>query len=395
MHFNISLDEIRKMKQKTVNTSHMPPIRNKTIKISPPDFIVNDKIANDYINNLNNDYLSLVKQRVHDLEMQEQPEQRTDAWYSARETRITASEAACCLPMTPFVCKEYIKTYNIDNFKFKDTSANKYKTMTQFLLDKAGSFYDRQNGIVKEYMSSDATRWGQKYEEEAIRLYTIITGDHVKEFGLICHPSLDWLGASPDGITDKGVMIEIKCPKSRPITGIPPLHYYIQCQIQLESCNLDMCHYLECEMKEHTLDEWLIDSNINFGLIVEYQVSFTHTLQHPDNTILDGDDCQPFDPRLSKFFYPPKKRMTKQELLDWSIVMSTSVNTDYGWYRMIYYTITTYNINSIHRENEWFNRISCTLKDVHSKLEWLQKDINNYHDFKKELDSNFYEDCLL
>jgi hypothetical protein len=152
-------------------------------------------------------------------------------------------------------------------------------------------------------------------------------------------------------------------------------------------------------MKEWNQSDWLHNDNINFGIIVEYQVSDC-PLQHPDIPLDTLDDTLPFDPRLSKFFYPPKKIMTKQELVDWSTVMccdvdDTTPTTLYKWSRIVFYTVETYNIASIRREKDWFNRVRGTLKDAHSKLEWLQQDICNYQSFQQELDSHLYEDCLL
>ena len=47
------------------------------------------------------------------------------------------------------------------------------------------------------------------------------------------------MGASPDGITDDGVMVEIKCPPKRKFTKTVPPHYKMQVLGQLEVCNLD------------------------------------------------------------------------------------------------------------------------------------------------------------
>ena len=44
-------------------------------------------------------------------------------------------------------------------------------------------------------------------------------------------------------------MLEIKCPKSRIITGFIPEVYRAQIQGQLEVCGLDYCDFLECDIK--------------------------------------------------------------------------------------------------------------------------------------------------
>jgi hypothetical protein len=67
-----------------------------------------------------------------------------------------------------------------------------------------------------------------------------------------------FFGASPDGITDDGIMLEIKCPLRRKINGQVPLQYYYQIQGQLDVCGLDICDYLECEFaKYNDYDEYV------------------------------------------------------------------------------------------------------------------------------------------
>ena len=57
-------------------------------------------------------------------------------------------------------------------------------------------------------------------------------------------------------------MLEIKCPKSRNITGIIPPVYFAQVQGQLEVCDLEYCDFLECEIKEYnSKEEFFADKN--------------------------------------------------------------------------------------------------------------------------------------
>ena len=104
-------------------------------------------------------------------------------------------------------------------------------------------------------MHIPALEWGIKYEPVAIELYERRQCTKVHEFGLIKHPTVPFFGASPDGITDQGIMLEIKCPYSRKIDGSKIIdQYYYQMQGQLEVCDLDVCDFLECEIKEYIDD---------------------------------------------------------------------------------------------------------------------------------------------
>ena len=90
---------------------------------------------------------------------------------------------------------------------------------------------------------------GVKYEEVAVMIYEQRNSMKVFEYGCIPHPVYDFIGASPDGITDSGIMLEIKCPSSRKITGVIPSYYWCQVQTQLEVCELDRCDFLECKLE--------------------------------------------------------------------------------------------------------------------------------------------------
>jgi len=120
---------------------------------------------------------------------------------------------------------------------------------------KPDSVLYKKCGVGKRFTGSDATRWGHKYEDVAVQIYERRNKTKVIEFGLIPHSRYDFLGASPDGITEDGVMVEIKCPYSRHITGEPPRHYWCQVQAQLEVCKLDRADFLECKLEEYDTEE--------------------------------------------------------------------------------------------------------------------------------------------
>jgi len=62
---------------------------------------------------------------------------------------------------------------------------------------------------------SSATDWGTLYESDARRAYELATGDSIEEMGLVDHPTLEGLAASPDGkLILENKLIEIKCPYS-------------------------------------------------------------------------------------------------------------------------------------------------------------------------------------
>ena len=146
------------------------------------------------------------------------PPQRTPGWFEMRYRMITASD--------------WGSVFN----------KSKFKTRNQLILDKCG--------YGKPYKPNPITQWGTKYEEVANAIYEKRTNMKVHEFGCMPHTEYDFLGASPDGISECGIMLEIKCPAKRKINQTIPAQYYIQMQGQLEVCDLDRCDYIECELEQ-------------------------------------------------------------------------------------------------------------------------------------------------
>lgn len=145
--------------------------------------------------------------------------QRTPEWYRARETLVTASDL-------------------------------------QKLLDSGADAYCRRKaesaGAWDHLGRQPAIRWGKKHEPVAAEVYARRTLSRVHEFGLLLHPALPGFGASPDGITSDGVMLEIKCPFTRTLQpGQVPRAYYAQIQGQLDTAGLDLCDYFEARLGEY------------------------------------------------------------------------------------------------------------------------------------------------
>ena len=78
--------------------------------------------------------------------------------------------------------------------------------------------------------------------------------------------NFNFLGASPDGINNQkdsplfGRIFEIKNVYNRFINGIPKEEYWIQMQIQMENCNLDLCDFLETRFIEYTENDFYKDT---------------------------------------------------------------------------------------------------------------------------------------
>lgn len=143
-------------------------------------------------------------------------EQKSPEWYEARHTMISASDFAQAL------------------------NEGKFGTQRDLIIKKVDP---PEYGVL----NNPFFEWGNKFEQVASDIYAKMHEVKIYEFGLIKHPRVSFLGASPDGITENGIMLEIKCPLKRKIGGEVPTQYYYQIQGQLDVCDLEECDYFECE----------------------------------------------------------------------------------------------------------------------------------------------------
>ena len=193
------------------------------------------------------DQLNVNKKKVQELLELPLVEQKSEQWYEMRRNLITASDFAQALGQGKF-----------------GTQADIFKKKVRPEDESGASF------------SNPFFQWGNMFEPVANDVYSMIHSDvRIHEFGLLPHPTKSFFGASPDGITDYGVMVEIKCPPKRKIEvgGQVPLQYYYQIQGQLEVCGLTECDYFECQFVLYkTWDEFkeaFNDNNIK-GIILEH-----------------------------------------------------------------------------------------------------------------------------
>ena len=314
--------------------------------------------------------LKKLRRKVKALQKRPQPEQRTPEWYSARHKRITASEAASCLFNSKKTCEPYVQEFNIQNFKYKDTEPlNHYETREDYIIKKCDAFYGKN--VFKDTIY---TLWGKKYEEVANTLYCQLNNTTVIEFGLISHSRLKWLAASPDGITPNGVMLEIKCPKSRKIDeSRVPIHYWIQTQIQMESIDLDVCDFFECEIEELESENEFIDKEI--------------VGKQAKGIVLEIANSGP-DP---KFIYSPIRVKTVQQYIDWKNEQM-SLRQD-----LIpsYFFIKKYNNQRVKRSKIWFENVKEELKKTWNLIMHLQESKENFDKYKESIhmikSKKFYE----
>lgn len=146
--------------------------------------------------------------------------QGTQEWLDLREGKLTASDMATAIGENP------------------------YEKPRDLILKKCG---------LKPFTGNSATAWGTKWEDVARDIYCERHDEVAHEIGLEPHPTIDWLAGSPDGVTESGKLIEIKCPMSRAIVpGEVPGHYVAQIQLLMEILDLDECDFIQYKPDELT-----------------------------------------------------------------------------------------------------------------------------------------------
>ena len=282
------------------------------------------------LNRIYNDSLKLA-QNVVGLQKLELPEQRSPAWYAMRETMITASDWATAIGKNP------------------------YSTRNKLLLKKLG--YEGE-----QFTGNAATAWGVKYEPVATSIYERRNNKTVIEFGLIPHPTISFLGASPDGITADGTMLEIKCPPKRVITGIPPFYYWVQMQGQLEVCDLELCDFLECKIEEYeTAEEYFADieegsplskaNGLELGIVLEFKRK---------------DDSLHFE-------YSPFG-MNMDESNKWTVEMiKENSKNNLMFSKQLYWKLTKISCVPVFRDRDWFKDSVPKLKSFWDEWSFYKK----------------------
>jgi len=272
------------------------------------------------------------KEQIEKIKLIPQPEQRSPEWYKMREGMLTASSIACIIDKNP------------------------YQTRAKYLAEKCG--------FIEGFKGGPATEWGVKYEPVATEVYSHIYNTKVYEFGLVPHPVYNFIGASPDGITENGIMIEIKVPPTRAITGIPPIYYWVQMQIQMEVCDLDLCHFTELKIEEYQ-DEILFWADSD---------EKEHWKNH--NGCYKGAVIIYYNTEINKneYIHCPIE-YTYESLTEYidKIKEEYDSKDNFVFSNVSYYKVKTISIIPIERDKKWFNDNIQNFIDFHREIQYYKE----------------------
>ena len=287
-----------------------------------------------------------IKKTIELVRNKPQPPQRTPAWYEFRNNLITASNAWKAL-------KSKSSRSQLITEKCKEMDISKYETAN--------------------VNTNTAFHHGTKYEEISVMFYEHKFKTKVEDFGCIRHDKYHCLGASPDGINTcidsplYGRMLEIKNPVSREITGIPKEDYWIQMQLQMEVCNLDICDFLETLIKEYEdEDAFLLDSYPPSDSTTkngEILTPFTHTSKGQLKGII-----MYFSSSSGPIYEYMPLYSSEYEYEKWSNEMFEK-HQNITWLKNIYWYMKEYSCVVVDRNRKWFESAIPLIEDTWKQIE--------------------------
>lgn len=228
--------------------------------------------------------------------------QKSEEWLSVRHNHINASEAGQIFS----------------------------KSRNAILLYKAKPFEFKNN-------SSVATEHGNRFEIIAQNIYSKKIGKKIYNFESIEHPVYKFIAASPDGIDEDGDLLEIKCPITRDIKGVPKKDYWVQTQLQMEVTDLNRCKFVECKFEEYQCIEFYNeDIQRDFkGVILQYYDNFQ-----------------------KKHIIYSEFNIAFEELNIWINHEKQKILEQYGenmYIENIYWYLSKYSCFEVYRDKKWFS----------------------------------------
>ena len=280
--------------------------------------IFNNDNNNDIINSKCEDNFDKIYKQLEYLRSKPQPAQRTKEWYEFRRNLLTASNA----------------------YKAFESQSS----VNQLIYEKCQPIVIQNDEKISMVNINTPFHWGQKYEPLSVSIYENLYKTKVADFGCIQHDVYKFLGASPDGINIDsnspryGRMLEIKNIVNREITGIPKKEYWIQMQLQMEVCNLDLCDFLETKFTEY--------ENYNAYINDNSTDSMTGIIMYFHTT-----EGKPY------YIYKPIEMIDESIIENWEEENMEKYQSDefkMVWIKNIYWKLEKLSCVLVQRNQKWF-----------------------------------------
>ena len=291
-----------------------------------------------YNTNTPQQQVEIIKKQLDYLKSIPQAKQKTVEWYKTRYNLITASNCW--------------KAFGSESQK------------NSLIYDKCKPF----STISHDYVNTQSTlHWGVKYEPVSLMVYEDKFHTKIEDFGCIPHATYPFVGASPDGINIDpkntelyGRMVEIKNIFNRDITGIPKEEYWIQTQIQMETCNLDECDLFETRIKEYENEEAFY-TNITH----EYKGVILHFVHRTVNhTLQENISLNELNTPIYKYMPLSISQSNNKIEIDRWIQQTKEQNSDIVLFSKIYWYLDQCCCTLIKRNKQWFQTAIPKIKEL-------------------------------
>jgi hypothetical protein len=193
----------------------------------------------------------------------------------------------------------------------------------------------------------------------------------VDDFGCIQHPEHSFIGASPDGInTDPsnkeryGRMVEIKNIVNREITGVPKEEYWDQTQVQMETCGLEECDFVETRFKEYTNEEEFYKDETR-----DYKGVILHFMKRTSNMSQTEIVENLSSVNTPVYKYMPVNGPMKKRFVDaWISCEKRDHSEDLILFNTIYWYLDEFSCVLIERNRRWFAAALPQIRDTWSLI---------------------------
>lgn len=280
-----------------------------------------------------------ISAKIAKLRAAYQPEQRTKEWYQYRYNLITAS-----------------------NIYKLFSSESQYNSL---VYEKCKPLDESSSSSAHFVNVSSPMHWGVKYEPVTVAIYSQKYSVVVGEFGCIKHETIPCIGASPDGIVTMdsicgpenrlGRMVEIKNIFNRDIDGIPSEAYWVQTQVQMETCDLDECDFVETRFKEYAgPDEFFDDFGAQERGVILYFVKKNMT------AVSNAPHYE---------YMPLTIELTVEAVEQWIKEKRESIRSEYALYTTIYWYLDEFSCVLVRRNRLWFESVVPKIKAAWQTIE--------------------------
>jgi putative phage-type endonuclease len=283
--------------------------------------------------NININIVEMLHRQITYLQSIPQPKQKTTEWHEFRYNMISASNLS-----KVFGSESQVNSLIYEKCKPLDLAYTNHMSCN----------------------TESPMHWGVKYEPVTVQIYEDMFQTKIGDFGCIPHPKYTFIGASPDGINIDptnarfGRMLEIKNVVSREITGIPKEEYWIQTQIQMETCDLETCDFVETNFEEYkSADEFYEDTER------EYKGVILHFIQRPTNALTNALLTNSFTQtsNIPVYIYMPLfVELTTESINDWIAQQKIEQKSnDLVLFSTIYWYLEEISCVLIPRNRQWFS----------------------------------------